>query len=140
MWFLKKKNAAKSRPFWHLGRVGEIFRREDKILSACIKRGDGALVTHSLGHLYPLGLTLTHNSFPLNPEPKISVEKIIRTSHQRPKVLRTIQFLALQQANYVLDHKEERKKLLTINMYITNVFRFNHKKCGWLTKKLYFKF
>lgn len=135
-----KKKAAHSRPFWQLGRVGEIFRREDKILSACIKRVDGALVTHRLRHLYPLRLTLIHNSFPLNPEPKISVEKILRTSHQRPKVLRTTQFLALQQANSVLDPKEKQKKLLTILMYITNVSRFNLKKCGWLTKKLYFTF
>lgn len=132
----KKKKAAHSRLFWQLGRVGEIFRRGDKILSACIKRGDGALVSHSLGHLYPLRLTLIHNSFPLNLEPKISVEKILRTWHQRPKVLRTTQFLAMQQTNSVLTSKKSKKSCWQSLMYLDLTL----KNVNWLTKKLYFTF
>ena len=55
------KNPAKSRPYWLLGRVVELIYGDDgKVRSAKIKRGDGAIQTHALCHLYPLELTLTH--------------------------------------------------------------------------------
>lgn len=38
------------------------------------KRGDGAVETHSLKHLYPLELSLTHNHFPDTPADEESDE------------------------------------------------------------------
>ena len=51
----------KSRPFWPLGRVIELVEGDDgKVRSVRLKRGDGAIQHHSIKHLYPLELTLTH--------------------------------------------------------------------------------
>ena len=52
----------KSRPYWLLGRVLElIVGHDDKVRSVKLKRGDGVIVHHSINHLYPLELSLTHN-------------------------------------------------------------------------------
>ena len=34
---------------------------DDKVRSVTLKRGDGVVAHHSINHLYPLGLSLTHN-------------------------------------------------------------------------------
>jgi hypothetical protein len=53
----------KTRPFWNLGRVMEIIIGYDnKIRSVLIKKSDGQLYHYSISHLYPLELSLTHNS------------------------------------------------------------------------------
>ena len=52
----------KSRPYWVLGRVLELVRgHDDKVRSVKLKRGDGVVTHHSINHLYPLELSLTHN-------------------------------------------------------------------------------
>ena len=52
----------KSRPYWVLGRVLELVRgHDDKVRSFKLKRGDGVVTHHSINHLYPLELSLTHN-------------------------------------------------------------------------------
>ena len=53
----------KSRPFWLLGRVVEVFKGDDnKIRSANVKR-DGSIQNYSINHLYPLELQqLTNES------------------------------------------------------------------------------
>ena len=52
----------KSRPYWVLGRVLELIRgHNDKFRSVKLKRGDGDVAHHSINHLYPLELSLTHN-------------------------------------------------------------------------------
>ena len=58
----------KSRPYWVLGRVLELIEGHDgKVRSVRLKRGDGVVVHHSINHLYPLELSLTHNpTFPCN--------------------------------------------------------------------------
>ena len=51
----------KSRPYWLLGRVLElIIGHDNAVRSVKLKRGDGVVVHHSINHLYPLELTLTH--------------------------------------------------------------------------------
>ena len=51
----------KSRPYWLLGRVLELIVGHDNIVrSVKLKRGDGVVVHHSINHLYPLELSLTH--------------------------------------------------------------------------------
>ena len=51
----------KSRPYWLLGRVLELIVGHDNLVrSVKLKRGDGAVVHHSINHLYPLELSLTH--------------------------------------------------------------------------------
>ena len=52
----------KSRPYWVLGRVLELVRgHDDKVRSVKLKRGDSVVTHHSINHLYPLELSLTHN-------------------------------------------------------------------------------
>ena len=59
------KNPAKPRPYWLLGRVLElIYGDDDKVRSAKVKRGDGSVQLHSISHLYPLELPLTHSHQP----------------------------------------------------------------------------
>ena len=49
------------RPFWHLGRVVELIPGYDgKVRSVKIKKGDGSITHHSVKHLYPMELSLTH--------------------------------------------------------------------------------
>ena len=49
------------RPFWKLGRVVELFPGDDgKVRSVKVKRSDGEIALHSLCHLYPMELSLTH--------------------------------------------------------------------------------
>lgn len=56
------KIANKSRPFWLMGRVLEvIIGYDNKIRSVKLKRGDGLICQHSICHLYPLELSLTHS-------------------------------------------------------------------------------
>ena len=52
----------KTRPYWLLGRVLElIVGHDNKVRSVKLKRGDGVTVHHSICHLYPMELSLTHN-------------------------------------------------------------------------------
>ena len=51
----------KTRPYWLLGRVLELIVGHDNaVRSVKLKRGDGVVVHHSINHLYPLELSLTH--------------------------------------------------------------------------------
>ena len=53
----------KPRPYWVLGRVLKlIYGHDDKIRIVKLKRGDGQVCFHSLKHLYPIELSITHNS------------------------------------------------------------------------------
>ena len=53
----------KPRPFWLLGRVLElVVGRDNKVRSVKLKRGDGQIQHHSIKHLYPLELSLTHSN------------------------------------------------------------------------------
>ena len=52
----------KPRPFWLMGRVLEVVLGFDnKIRSVKLQRSDGTVCHHSICHLYPLELSLTHN-------------------------------------------------------------------------------
>ena len=52
----------KKRPYWHLGRILEVFPGDDgKVRSAKLQRADGHIAHHSLNHLYPMELALTHD-------------------------------------------------------------------------------
>ena len=51
----------KPRPHWVLGRVLELIRGHDqKVRSVKIQRGDGSKAKHSICHLYPMELSLSH--------------------------------------------------------------------------------
>merc|ERR1711989_196233 len=53
---------SKKRPAWHLGRILEVFPGDDgKIRSVRLQRADGNFAHHSLNHLYPMELALTHD-------------------------------------------------------------------------------
>ena len=53
----------KPRPFWLLGRVLElVVGHDNKVRSVKLKRGDGQIQHHSVKHLYPLELSLTHSN------------------------------------------------------------------------------
>ena len=57
----------KSRPFWQMGRIIElIVGYDNKVRSVRLKRGDGQICHHSLKHLYPLELSLTHSGHKVN--------------------------------------------------------------------------
>lgn len=63
----------KPRPFWLMGRVLSLVAGHDnKIRSVKLKRGDGKTCHHSINHLYPLELNLTHNSSTENGKISIS--------------------------------------------------------------------
>ena len=70
----------KSRPYWVLGRVLELVRgHDDKVRSVKLKRGDGVVTPHSINHLYPLELLLTHNPhFQNNDSTRIEIDVIHR--------------------------------------------------------------
>jgi len=54
------KSPLKPRPFWILGSILELIRSdEDIIRSARVRQSDGAVVIHSLKHLYPLELSVS---------------------------------------------------------------------------------
>ena len=51
------------RPYWVLGRILKlIYGHDNKIRTVQLKRGDGQICFHVIKHLYPLELSLTHNS------------------------------------------------------------------------------
>ena len=55
------KTPNKTRPYWLLGRVLErIAGYDNAVRSVKLKIGDGLVVHHSVNHLYPLELSLTH--------------------------------------------------------------------------------
>ena len=59
----------KKRPYWHLGRILEVIPGSDgKVRSVKLKRGDGHIAHHSLNHLYPMELALTHDHVAKNPD------------------------------------------------------------------------
>ena len=72
------KQPQKPRPYWVLGRVLELIIGDDgKVRSVRIKRGDGSIQVHSIKHLYPLELTLTHAHFPHSPADDVSMDDIV---------------------------------------------------------------
>jgi hypothetical protein len=93
----------KPRPFWLLGRVLEIIIGfDDKIRSVKLLQGNGEVAHHSICHLFPLELTITHDgkgqqlnketdnepeqieTTDVNPENSID---LITTEQKRPKRL-----------------------------------------------------
>ena len=55
------KTPNKTRPYWLLGRVLELIVGHDNaVRSVKLKRSDGQIVHHSVNHLYPLELSITH--------------------------------------------------------------------------------
>ena len=55
------KDPAKLRPYWYLGIVLELLKGDDdNVRSVKMRRPDGGIHNHSLKHLYPLELGLTH--------------------------------------------------------------------------------
>ena len=59
----------KKRPYWHLGRVLEVIPGSDgKVRSVKLKRADGDIAHHSLNHLYPMELALTHDHVAKGPD------------------------------------------------------------------------
>ena len=85
---LVKGPPSKKRPWWHLGRVVELIPGYDgKVRSVKIKRADGLLAHHSLNHLYPLELSLTHAYTATEPQgssPQLIVEKPKLGSTENP--------------------------------------------------------
>ena len=58
----------KKRPHWILGRVLElVYGDDDNIRSVKLKRGDGVIQHHSISHLYPMELSLTHHFVTTDP-------------------------------------------------------------------------
>ena len=56
------KNPAKTRLFWKLVRITEVFQGNDgNIHSARITRGDASYENHNIQRLFPMELSLTHN-------------------------------------------------------------------------------
>ena len=52
----------KPRPLWSLGIVDELVEGDDsKVRSVRLRKGDGSICLHSIKHLYPMELSLTHN-------------------------------------------------------------------------------
>ena len=52
----------RKRPYWPLGRVTKaIIGHDGKIRSVELKKGNGSVDTHSISHLYPLELSLSHS-------------------------------------------------------------------------------
>ena len=70
----------KSRPYWVLGHVLELVGgHDDKVRSVKLKRGDGVVTHHSINHLYPLELSLTHNPhFQNNDSTRTDIDVILR--------------------------------------------------------------
>ena len=59
---LVKGPSHKKRPHWILGRVLELIYGDDNLVrSVRLKRGDGVIQHHSISHLYPMELSLTHH-------------------------------------------------------------------------------
>ena len=59
---LVKGPSLKKRPHWILGRVLELIYGDDNnVRSVRLKRGDGVIQHHSISHLYPMELSLTHH-------------------------------------------------------------------------------
>ena len=59
---LVKGPPSKKRPWWRLGRVLELVPGYDgKVRSVKLRRADGEIAHHSLNHLYPMELSLTHS-------------------------------------------------------------------------------
>ena len=87
-----------------LARVVELICESDqKFRSARIKRVDGSVETHSLGHLYPLELSLTHNHFPDTPA---NEDNSVPSRGRR-------EANSMESTNKVTNIKSERKKKST---------------------------
>ena len=81
------KNPAKPRPYWLLGRVLElIYGDDDKVRSAKVKRGDGSIQIHSISHLYPLELPLTHSHQPTEASPDAGSSEEITESNSNSQM------------------------------------------------------
>ena len=81
------KNPAKTRPFWKLGRVTELFQGNNgSIHSVQITRGDVSYKNHNIQHLFPMELSLTHNVKRCPwPESPIKLQKTSSQTSQRTK-------------------------------------------------------
>ena len=69
---LVKGPPRQKRPFWHFGRVVELIPGYDhKVRAVKILKGDGAtgtIATHSLKHIFPMELSLTHTHQAMEPQ------------------------------------------------------------------------
>ena len=85
------KNQAKPRPYWLLGRVLElIYGDDDKVRSAKVKRGYGSIQIHSISHLYPLKLSLTHSHQPTEASPDAGSSKEITDSNSNSQMSNSV--------------------------------------------------
>ena len=81
------KNPTKTRQFWKLDRVTELFQGKDgNIRSARITRGDSSCENHNIRHLFPMELSLTHNikRCPM-PESPVKLQKTSFLTSRRTK-------------------------------------------------------
>ena len=68
--------STKKRPHWMLGRVLELIYGDDNnVRSVKLKRGDGAVQHHSISHLYPMELSLTHHFVTNSPSSPIDEKR-----------------------------------------------------------------
>ena len=59
------KNNLKPKIYWKLARVIKLFPGDDeKVRIAEVKLGNGSIQTHSIKHLFPIELSLTHSASP----------------------------------------------------------------------------
>ena len=81
------KNPAKLRPYWYLGRVLELLKGDDNnVRSVKLRRSDGGIHTHSLKHLYPLELSLTHSHQAEGPLDKLVESDVVSSGRPSEQV------------------------------------------------------
>ena len=74
------KNPLKTRPFWSLGRVTDVYPGHDGFIrSVEVKRGDGIKQKYSLKHLFPLELDQKQNVDFKNPDPVYDNASIVNS-------------------------------------------------------------
>ena len=78
------KQPNKPRPFWLLGKVLEIVMGFDsKIRSVKLKQGNGQIAHHSICHLFPLELSITHSGNTQNTQQnEIEIENSIEQNEK----------------------------------------------------------
>ena len=63
-----------------------IYGDDDKVRSAKVKRGDGSIQIHSISHLYPLELPLTHSHQPTEASPDAGSSEEITDSNSNSQM------------------------------------------------------
>ena len=108
------KDPAKSRPFWCLGRVVELFPGDDNnVRSARIRKGDGTCLVNSIKHLYPLELSITHSHQPLHSVDDVDFEGFDLDDIEKSKFLNDKKLNAIAESfeGFELDDIEKSKLL-----------------------------